>query len=299
MTQTHLVRDMLLAQEPELDVRIVEIVTSGDKILDSPLSKIGDRGLFVKEIEEALLRGDIDLAVHSAKDVPTDLPPGLALRAFPEREDPSDAFVGRVSSLEGLAEARCVGTSSLRRRSQLLARYPHLEIVDIRGNVETRIRKIAEGDLDGTILAVAGLRRLDREGEAAFVFPPDVMVSAVGQGSLAIEAREDDERIGALLGQLDHATTRVAVLAERALMRTLEGGCQVPIGARAWAEDGGAALMMVAYVGSLDGERSLTMRRTGRPSAPEELGRALAEDLLAAGAGEITADVRRLAGELG
>lgn len=290
MTQSRLVRGMLLAVDPGLDVRIEEIVTSGDRILDSPLSKIGDRGLFVKEIEEAMLRGDIDLAVHSAKDVPTALPAGLGLPAFTEREDPADAFVGRLSRVEDLAGARRIGTSSLRRRSQLLARFPHLEIEDIRGNVETRIRKISEQDLDGTVLAVAGLTRLGRLDEASFVFPADVMVSAVGQGALAIEARSDDEITGALLAHLDHPGTRLAVLAERALMRTLEGGCQVPIGARATTE--GDRLHLVAYVGSVDGSKSVSMDLQRSSADPEAVGVELARAMLAAGADEILAAVR-------
>jgi hydroxymethylbilane synthase len=281
---------MLLAVDPGLEVHIEEIVTSGDRILDSPLSQIGDRGLFVKEIEEAMMRGDIDLAVHSAKDVPTALPAGLGLAAFTEREDPADAFVGRLSRVEDLADARRIGTSSLRRRSQLLARFPHLEIEDIRGNVETRIRKITEQDLDGTILAVAGLTRLGRLDEASFVFPADVMVSAVGQGALAIEARADDEATCALLAHLDHAGTRLSVLAERALMRTLEGGCQVPIGARATAE--GDRLHLVAYVGSVDGFKSVTMEHHGSVADPEAVGVDLARAMLAAGADEILATVR-------
>jgi len=271
-------------------VHIEEIVTSGDRILDSPLSQIGDRGLFVKEIEEAMLRGDIDLAVHSGKDVPTALPAGLDLPAFTEREDPADAFVGKLARVEDLAGARRIGTSSLRRRSQLLARFPHLEIEDIRGNVETRIRKIAEQDLDGTILAVAGLTRLGRLEEASFVFPADVMVSAVGQGALAIEARSNDEVTCALLAHLDHTATRCAVLAERALMMTLEGGCQVPIGARATVE--GDRLHLVAYVGSVDGTKSVTMTYEGSVADPEEAGVELARAMLAAGADEILAVVR-------
>jgi hydroxymethylbilane synthase len=290
MTQTHLVRDMLLGIDPRLEIRVEQIVTSGDKILDSPLSRIGDRGLFVKEIEQALLDGTIDLAVHSAKDVPTELPEGLALLAFPPREDPSDVFVGGLAGPEELGAGRVIGTSSLRRRSQLLARYPGLVTVDIRGNVETRIRKISEEGLDGTILAAAGLRRLGRPQDAAFTFPLEVMVSAVGQGSLALEGRTDDERVGALLAALDHRPTRLAVLAERALMRRLEGGCQVPIGARGLLE--GDELRLIAYVGSVDGQQHVRMERTGPAGDPEGLGARLAKEMLAAGASAILADVR-------
>ena len=290
MTQTFLVRDMLLGLDPGLEIRIEQIVTSGDKILDSPLSRIGDRGLFVKEIEQALLDGTIDLAVHSAKDVPTELPEGLGLLAFPEREDSSDVFVGRLSGPDELGPGRVIGTSSLRRRSQLLARYPGLETVDIRGNVETRIRKIQEEGLDGTILAAAGLRRLGRPEDAAFVFPLEVMVSAVGQGSLALEGRLDDERVGALLAALDHRPTRLAVLAERALMRRLEGGCQVPIGARGLLE--GEELRLVAYVGSVDGSQHVRLEMTGPAEDPEGLGVRLADEMLRAGAAAILEDVR-------
>ena len=291
MTQSRLVRGMLLAVDPGLDVHIEEIVTSGDRILDSPLSQIGDRGLFVKEIEEAMLRGDIDLAVHSAKDVPTALPAGLGLPAFTEREDPADAFVGRLSRVEDLAGARRIGTSSLRRRSQLLARFPHLEIEDIRGNVETRIRKIAEQDLDGTILAVAGLTRLGRLDEASFVFPADVMVSAVGQGALAIEARADDEVTGALLAHLDHrryaaspcwpsvrscGPWRVAARCPSGpVPRPKATGC---IWWRTWA-----ASMA---------PRASRWNSQGSVADPEAVGVELARAMLAAGADEILATVR-------
>ncbi len=290
MTQSEAVKALLLATDPELDVRIQEIVTSGDRILDSPLSRIGDRGLFVREIEDAMLRGDIDMAVHSAKDVPTVLPEGLGLAAFPEREDVADVFVGSLNGPAELAGGARVGTSSLRRRSQLLASFPDLEVVDIRGNVETRIRKVQEQGLAGTILAAAGLKRLGRFAEAAFVFPPAIMLSAVGQGALAIEARVDDERLAPLMGALDHQPTRLAVLAERALMRALEGGCQVPIGAHALRE--GDELRLAAFVGSVDGTQSVRMESRGSVADPEGLGAALAAAMRAAGADAILAGVR-------
>ncbi len=290
MTQSRYVQALLEDSEPGLEVSILEIVTSGDRILDSPLSQIGDRGLFVKEIEEALLSGDADLAVHSAKDVPTALPDGLALMAYPEREDSADVFVGPLTSAAELGAGRVIGTSSLRRRSQLLAAYPGLEVVDIRGNVETRIRKISEEGLDGTILAAAGLKRLGRFAEASFVFTDEVMLSAVGQGSLAIEARADDARVARLLARLDHAETRAEVLAERALMRSLEGGCQVPIGARARLTDQG--FVLTAYVGDVDGRRTVRMERIGSIDDPEALGRALAADMIAGGADAILEGVR-------
>jgi hydroxymethylbilane synthase len=272
-------------------VRVQKIVTSGDKILDSPLSRIGDRGLFVKEIEEALLDGSIDLAVHSAKDVPTELPVGLDLLAFPQREDTADVFVGPLARLVDLGPGRRVGTSSLRRRSQLLAAFPGLGIEDIRGNVDTRIRKVDELGLDGTILAAAGLKRLGRFAEtAAFVIPFSTMVSAVGQGALALEGRIDDERVVALLTRMDHPPTRLAVLAERAFMHALEGGCQVPIGA--YAELRGDDLLLTAYVGTVNGEKHLRMESHGPADRPQALGEGLAADMRRAGADEILATVR-------
>jgi hydroxymethylbilane synthase len=198
--------------------------------------------------------------------------------------------VGRLESPEQLGPGCVIGTSSLRRRSQLLAYYPGLQTVDIRGNVETRIRKIEEEGLDGTILAAAGLRRLGRFEDAAFVFPPEIMVSAVGQGSLALEGRGDDERVETLLGVLDHLPTRVAVLGERALMRRLEGGCQVPIGCRGILI--GNILRLVAYVGSVDGSRHVRMEREGTAWDPERLGEELARVMLAAGGSEILNEVR-------
>ena len=290
MTQTHHVRDLLLEQDPELEIQIEKIVTSGDKILDSPLSQIGDRGLFVKEIEEALLDERIDVAVHSAKDVPTELPPGLDLVAFPAREDPGDVFVGSLNDPSDLGRGGRIGTSSLRRRSQILAAFPDLEVVDIRGNVETRIRKISEQGLEGTILAAAGLRRLGRSEDVAFVFPPSVMLGAVGQGALALEGRKGDERMADLMKALDHHPTRVAVLAERALMRELEGGCQVPIGAQGTLSVD--SLHLIAYVGSVDGALHIRRERTDSADRPEELGVDLAQEMLAAGADKILAGVR-------
>lgn len=282
---------MLLALEPGLEVRVEKIVTSGDKILDSPLSRIGDRGLFVKEIEEALLEERVDLAVHSAKDVPTELPAGLGLVAIPEREDTADVFVGPLARPEDLGPGRKVGTSSLRRRSQLLAAFPGLEIVDIRGNVDTRIRKVEELGLDGTILAAAGLRRLGRfDDVAAFIIPESVMVSAVGQGALALEGRLGDDGVRSLVERLNHEATRLAVFAERAFMQVMEGGCQVPIGAKATLD--GGELRLVAFVGTVNGDRHLRMERRGPAGEPEMLGRELGRAMRDAGAEEILSEVR-------
>jgi hydroxymethylbilane synthase len=295
LIQAAWVRDRLREAHAGLAVTIEEISTKGDRILDAPLAKIGDKGLFTKELETALLEGRIDVAVHSAKDMPTELPEGLVLGAFTEREDVRDAFVGGagsggVGSLADLAPQARVGSSSLRRRSQLLALRPDLKLTDIRGNVETRLRKIGEQGLAGTVLAVAGLRRLGRSGIVSFVFGFDEMLPAVGQGALAVEVRARDERVAALVAPLDHRPTALAVRAERALMRRLEGGCQVPIGAHGELADG--ELHLRAFVGSLDGRLCVRDAASGATEDPEELGGELASRLLERGADRILESVR-------
>jgi hydroxymethylbilane synthase len=310
-----------------LEVAVEKIATTGDRILDAPLSKIGDKGLFTKELETALSDGRIDLAVHSAKDVQTALPAGLVIAAFTRRAEVRDAFVGvsaergthegkrsehqplehRPAGLDELPRGALVGSSSLRRRSQLLGLRPDLRLVDLRGNVQTRLRKLADEGLDGTVLAAAGLERLGRADLAAFMFELDAMLPAVGQGALAIETRAGDERVATLVACLDHEPTALAVRAERALLAALEGGCQIPIGAYAELLHGsskrprdgshdGRELVLRAYVGSLDGTESLRDAMTAPAGAPEALGEALAERLRAAGAGRILAALRGGAG---
>ncbi|MBI5869943.1 MAG: hydroxymethylbilane synthase [Actinobacteria bacterium] len=290
--QAHHIAWLLQKQHVEVSVKIKTITTSGDKILDSPLAKIGDKGLFVKEIENELISGDIDIAVHSCKDLPTELPIGLMLSAFSRREDPRDAFIGdsAIRMIKDIPEGGKIGTSSLRRRSQLKALRPDLEIVDIRGNVDTRIRKIGELGLDGTILAAAGIRRLEREGEASFFFAAEQMVPAVGQGVIAIESREDDPRVRKLVACLNDEESAAAIAAERAFMHELEGGCQVPIGAHAVVFDG--ILTMNAYLGSLDGNRHVRDRIEGPTAEAAALGVALAKRMYAAGGEEILAEIR-------
>jgi hydroxymethylbilane synthase len=307
LVQAEWVRDRVVARDPHAAVEIEIINTKGDKILDAPLAKIGDKGLFTKELENALLDGRIDVAVHSAKDMPTAVPPGLALIAFTEREDVRDVFVPNPSlaaarpsgsgplTLDDVPQGARVGSSSLRRRSQLLALRPDLDVVDIRGNVETRLRKLVEEEMAGTVLAAAGLSRLGRSEVAGFAFAFDQMLPAVGQGALAIEARADHPSLDALRAALDHSPTALAVRAERALLGALEGGCQVPIAAHAqWsAGPGGAgALTLAAYVGSLDGSRSVRGERELSGAEPEELGVALAAELLERGADAILDEVR-------
>ncbi len=301
LVQSEWVRDELMRLHPGLHVEIEVIQTKGDKLLDAPLAKIGDKGLFTKELEAAMLDGRTDMAVHSAKDMPTSVPDGLAIVAFTAREDVHDVFVpgpgGRPAGIEAIAPGAVVGTSSLRRRSQLLALRPDLRLVDIRGNVQTRLRKLEEEQMAGTILAAAGLARLRQPELAAFAFSFDQMLPAVGQGSLAIEARSGDTRVASLVLPLVHEPSSLALRAERALMHRLEGGCQVPIAAHAKVsrvpgEAGLDQLRLLAFVGSLDGTDTVRGELTGPSRAPEGLGIALAEDLLARGASRILASVR-------
>ncbi len=292
MFQARHIAWILQKHHVEVSVKIKKITTSGDKILDAPLAKIGDKGLFVKEIENELLSGDIDIAVHSCKDMPTEMPAGLLLAAFSRREDARDAFIGSAGarSLGDIRQGARIGTSSLRRRSQLKALRPDLDIVDIRGNVDTRIRKIKELGLDGTILAAAGIRRLEREDDASFFFDTEQMVPAVGQGVIAIEARQEDPRIRSLIACLNDEDAAAAVAAERALMRELEGGCQVPIGAHAVAFDG--LISMNAYLGSIDGSDFIRDSIEGPVAEAAALGLELARRMYSAGGDRILAEVR-------
>lgn len=264
-----------------VETRLEIIKTTGDRITDVPLATVGGKGLFTKEIEEALLDGSIDLAVHSLKDVPTALPKGLTLAAFPEREDPRDAWIG--PPFEEMKPGDKVGTSSLRRAAQLRALGRGLVIENLRGNVDTRLRKLDEGQYDAIVLAAAGLQRLGWQDRIRELLDPAVMCPAVGQGALAIETRDDGGAGHEIAAQLDHAATRKAVTAERSLLATLEGGCQVPIGAYARLED--SAIHLRAIVASPDGSHVVRDSVTGEE--PVTLGHALGERLLKAGAREI------------
>jgi len=270
-------------QELGAETRLEIIKTTGDKITDVPLAQVGGKGLFTKEIEEALLAGTIDLAVHSLKDMPTALPAGLTLAAFPEREDPRDALIGKP--LRELRPGDRVGTSSLRRAAQLHALNRGLVIETLRGNVDTRLRKLDEGQYESIVLAAAGLRRLGWENRIQELLEIEVMCPAVGQGALAIETRDDGGPAFELARKLDQITTRRAVTAERSLLATLEGGCQVPIGAHAKVH--GSAIDLRAIVASPDGQRVVEGSLSG--SEPIDLGRRLGEHLLLAGAREILA----------
>jgi len=282
--QANHVAALLRAREPGLEVRLHEVVTKGDKILEVPLAKVGGKGLFVKEIEDALLAGDAEIAVHSMKDLPALLAEGLAVGAVPEREDPRDALCSHGATLDRLKKGARVGTSSLRRAAQIKALRPDLHLETIRGNVETRLRKIDQG-LDAVVLAYAGLRRLGLAERATQIFEPGEMLPAVAQGALAIEARASDAATMGRLAPLEHAVTRQRVEAERGLLRRLEGGCQVPIAAHAVVEGGRIALS--ALVASLDGKRLVRGERNGPAAEAAAIGEALGEELLGKGAAEI------------
>ncbi len=288
--QAHYVKQRLEACHEGLRVELVPMVTRGDVILDTPLAKVGGKGLFVKELELALLEDRADIAVHSMKDVPVDFPEGLGLVTICEREDPRDAFVSnRYDSLDALPQGSIVGTSSLRRQCQLAESRPDLVIRSLRGNVGTRLGKLDNGEYDAIILAVAGLKRLGLESRIKVALPPEQSLPAVGQGAVGIECRLDDTRTHALLAPLNHHETVIRVQAERAMNTRLEGGCQVPIGSYAELIDG--ELWLRALVGAPDGSQMVRGERRGRPQDAEQLGISLAEELLDNGAREILADV--------
>lgn len=285
--QAEFIQQQLQQRYPALKVELVKFVTQGDKILDTPLAKIGGKGLFVKELEAALLDGRADLAVHSMKDVPMQLPEGLSLAVICEREDPFDAFVSNsYASFEELPHGAVVGTSSLRRRSQLLAKRPDLDIRDLRGNVGTRLSKLDAGQYDAIILASAGLKRLGLGDRIVHRIMPEISLPAVGQGALGLECRDDDQQTLDFIDFLKHTETSACVRAERAFNAYLEGGCQVPIAAFAQLQDNGI-LHIEGRVGSSDGEKLLVATQQGDAEQAEQLGVALAQDLLQQGAGEL------------
>lgn len=291
--QARYVAGRLEERYPDSQIEVRHITTTGDKILDVPLAKIGGKGLFTKEIESAMLSGEIDLAVHSLKDMPTELPAGLTLAAVTERLDPGDAFVSnRYQSLDDLPQGAKVGTSSLRRRAQLLAYRPDLMISDLRGNVDTRLRKLEDENLDAIVLAVAGLKRLDLGDRIRQVLPRQICLPAVGQGALAIETRADDRHTLDRINWLEDGPTRLAVTAERSFLRMVEGGCQVPIGVYAdWRED---ILRLAAVILSLDGRRIVRdwlWAMEPDQAAAAEMGRELADKMLAAGGRAILSEL--------
>ena len=329
--QAECIKSLLKRYHQDLEVHLIKIKTTGDMILDVPLAQVGGKGLFVKEIEEAILRNEVDIAVHSMKDVPTEFPAGLHLSSICEREDPRDAFISQVQSarfkvqgFKDLPQGARVGTSSLRRSSQLLSMRPDLQITQLRGNLDTRIRKLDEGQFDAIILAAAGVKRLGLQDRITEILPFDLSLPAIGQGAIGIECRVDDVMINKIVGALDHKETSIAVKAERSFLKRLEGGCQVPIAAYARIVsqqsevdsqqpnpdnptirplvnnppipplikgDEGELLIMDGLVGSVDGKKIVRGHIEGSPEDYESLGIRLAEDLLSRGAKEILAEV--------
>ncbi|OLO05773.1 MULTISPECIES: hydroxymethylbilane synthase [Salinicola] len=290
--QAEHVKTLLEQFHPHLSVELVPLSTRGDQILDTPLAKIGGKALFVKELEEAMLDGRADLAVHSMKDVPMQFPEGLGLSVILESGAPTDAFVSNDhASLDALPEGARVGTSSLRRGLQVSARRPDLEVLPLRGNVQTRLGKLDAGDFEAIILATTGLQRLQLADRITAELTPEESLPACGQGALGIECRHDDADLITLLAPLDHIPTATRVRAERALNTRLDGGCQVPIGGYAVLENDGDTLWLRGLVGHPDGSVVLRAESRGSASEPESLGIRVAEDLLAQGAGEILAEV--------
>ena len=293
MVQTLWVKDQLERNIPNLEVSVEAMATQGDKILDVALAKIGDKGLFTKELEAQMLVGHADIAVHSLKDLPTILPTGLELGCITKREDPADALVvskkNECYKLESLPTGSIVGTSSLRRLAQLRNKFPHLNFKDIRGNVITRIEKLDSGEFDCIILAAAGLKRLGFEARIHQIIPNEISLHAVGQGALGIECKSDDKKILEIINVLEDKPTSQRCLAERAFLRELEGGCQVPIGVNSSIEDN--QLHLTGMVASIDGERLIKDKSIGNIDHPEEVGKKLAEKLKLQGADEILSEI--------
>ncbi|NMH59857.1 hydroxymethylbilane synthase [Alteromonas ponticola] len=286
--QANYVKSQLEHHYPTLSVELVPMSTQGDKILDTPLAKIGGKGLFIKELEIAMLEGRADIAVHSMKDVPVAFPEAFGLYAICERENPFDAFVSNsYSTIDALPQGAIVGTSSLRRQCQIRRYRPDLDIRDLRGNVNTRLAKLDAGQYDAIILASAGLIRLDMAHRITQPIPADISLPAVGQGAVGIECRNDDQELITLLGKLNHDTTSIRVRAERAMNARLEGGCQVPIGSFATISED--SLTITGMVGKPDGTELLFASATGSASRAEELGTEVADALLKQGAGKILA----------
>lgn len=291
--QAEFIKAGLEAAHPGIEIELLAMTTRGDKILDAPLAKVGGKGLFVKELETAMLEGRADIAVHSMKDVPMDFPEGLGLSIICQREDPRDAFVSnQFSSLDALPHGSRVGTSSLRRQCQLRQQRPDLKIIDLRGNVNTRLRKLDEGEYDAIILASAGLKRLNMAERIAQSIAVEQSLPAGGQGAVGVETRSDDQRLQELLAPLHHQATAECVLAERAMNKRLEGGCQVPIACYAMSDpDNREQLWLRGLVGYPDGSKILVSEQRAARSMAEELGMAVAEDLLSQGAKQILSSV--------
>ncbi|AZR73293.1 hydroxymethylbilane synthase [Anoxybacter fermentans] len=292
LTQTNWVKERLKEANPDCHFEIVKIKTRGDQILDRSLAKVGGKGLFIKEIEQALLDGQIDLAVHSLKDMPARVPEGLKIGAITNREDPRDVLITKTGvTLSELPLKARIGTSSLRRKALLLAYRQDLIIVPIRGNIHTRLRKLEEENLDGIILAAAGLNRMGWRDRVSQYLDPDFFIPAVGQGALAIEIREDDTYISQLVAGLDHSETRAAVTAERGLLERLEGSCQIPVGAYGRCQ--GQIVTLTGFVADLTGSRVIRRTKQSLKGDAHKLGIELAEIILAEGGTELLTEIKQ------
>ena len=293
LIQARTVIRVLQEELPQQCFELKTIKTTGDVITDIPLEKLGDKGIFIKELESALLDGEIDLAVHSMKDMPTTLPPGLCFGAIMTRENPIDVVIGsdNYQSLAALHDGARIGSSSLRRRAQLLHHYPHLNILSIRGNLDTRLRKLKEGQFEAIVLAYAGVKRMGWIDLISEEIDPSICLPAVGQGSIAVEIREDDNEVASLVKYLNCTRSASAITAERAFLRKLEGGCQVPVGALACVS--GERLQLEGMVASLSGELIFREKVEGLPAEAEFLGSTLADMLLGQGCGSILEQIRR------
>lgn len=288
--QANYVKNRLISCHPELTVELIPMVTQGDVLLDSPLSKIGGKGLFVKQLELALLNDEADIAVHSLKDIPAQFPDGLELTTICVRDDVRDAFISnKYNNLSELPKNAIVGTSSLRRQCQLKAHYPTLTIKDLRGNIGSRLQKLDNNEYDAIILAAAGLKRLELDERIKQFIPVDIMLPAVGQGAVGIETRQNDDRIHQLLAPLDDQNTRYCVIAERAMNNHLQGGCQVPIACYSKLEQD--TLTLQGLVGSLNGQQIITKTVIGNKQQATELGIMLAKQLIAQGADKILSQI--------
>lgn len=294
--QANFIRDRLLELYPQTEISIFGMTTRGDQILDTSLSKIGGKGLFIKELEQALNDRSADIAVHSMKDVPMDVPAGFTLAAIAKREDPRDAFISnQYANLDALPSGSVVGTSSLRRESQLRARFPHLRARPLRGNVQTRLRKLDEGQFEAIILAAAGLKRLGLTVRITALLSPDLSLPAVGQGALGIECRTDRPDLIEFLQPLHHLETAQCIEAERAMSRALGGSCQVPLGG--FAEIEGGVLRLRGFVASPDGTRMISSELSGMPETGTGMGAQLAKNLKVQGAEEILAALESMPAE--
>ena len=290
--QAEFVKSQLQRYHPRLKIELVTMTTKGDKLLDTPLAKIGGKGLFVKELETAMLQDLADIAVHSMKDVPMEFPEGLCLSVICEREDSSDAFVSsHFGTLAELPENAVIGTSSLRRQCQIRAHFPMLQVKELRGNVNTRLSKLDAGEYDAIILASAGLMRLGMADRITQSLPTSISLPAGGQGAVGIECRSNDTRMQELIAPLHHLESAICVRAERAANKHLQGGCQVPIACFAELSDNGVKVNLRGLVGSVDGSRILRAHATGNADNPEKLGIQVAKDLLSQGAGKLLAEI--------